>query len=80
MRLNCWPFALSRDSPGSESLGISYGAAYLKSAPPRALDAEPFDATPAWPSGWRMVSGRVTLAGAAPHLEVVASWASDAQL
>ena len=25
-----------RDSPGSESLGISYGAAYLKAAPPRA--------------------------------------------
>ncbi len=33
-----------RDSPGSEALGISYGAAYLKAVPPRALSAEPFDA------------------------------------
>src|SRR5215467_6165641 len=29
-----------RDSAGSESLGISYGAAYLKAAPPRDLTAE----------------------------------------
>jgi hypothetical protein len=33
-----------RDSHGSEALGISYGAAYLKAVPPRALTAEPFDA------------------------------------
>jgi hypothetical protein len=33
-----------RQSPGSEALGISYGAAYLKAAPPRAMTAEPFDA------------------------------------
>jgi hypothetical protein len=33
-----------RDSPGLEALGISYGAAYLKAAPPRSLTAEPFDA------------------------------------
>jgi hypothetical protein len=33
-----------RDSRGSETLGISYGAAYLKAAPPRAITAEPFDA------------------------------------
>jgi hypothetical protein len=33
-----------RDIPGSEALGISYGAAYLKAVPPRALTAEPFDA------------------------------------
>jgi hypothetical protein len=33
-----------RDSPGSEALGISYGAAYLKAVPARALTAEPFDA------------------------------------
>ncbi len=33
-----------RDTPGSEALGISYGAAYLKAAPARALSAEPFDA------------------------------------
>jgi hypothetical protein len=29
---------------GSESLGISYGAAYLRAVPPAALTAEPFDA------------------------------------
>jgi len=33
-----------RDSPGSEALGISYGAAYLKAVSPRAMTAEPFDA------------------------------------
>ena len=33
-----------RDSPGSEALGISYGAAYLKAAPARAVTAEPFGA------------------------------------
>ena len=33
-----------RDSPGSEALGISYGAAYLKAVPARALTAEPLDA------------------------------------
>ena len=33
-----------RESPGSEALGISYGAAYLKAVPTRALTAEPFDA------------------------------------
>ncbi len=33
-----------RESPGSEALGISYGAAYLKAVPPRAITAEPFDA------------------------------------
>ncbi len=33
-----------RDSPGSEALGISYGAAYLKAVPPQALSGEPFDA------------------------------------
>jgi hypothetical protein len=33
-----------RDSPGSEALGISYGAAYLRAAPSGALTAEPFEA------------------------------------
>jgi len=33
-----------RDSPGSESLGISYGAAYLKAVPAGQLTAEPFEA------------------------------------
>jgi hypothetical protein len=33
-----------RDAAGSEALGISYGAAYLKAAPAGALTAEPFEA------------------------------------
>ncbi|MYM37630.1 hypothetical protein GTP38_25215 [Duganella sp. FT94W] len=33
-----------RDTPGAESLGISYAAAYLKSAPAASITAEPFDA------------------------------------
>lgn len=33
-----------RDTPGQESLGIAYAAAYLKAAPAQAIDAEPFDA------------------------------------
>src|SRR5277367_4167030 len=33
-----------RDAPGSEALGISYGAAYLKAVPASALTAEPFEA------------------------------------
>jgi hypothetical protein len=33
-----------RDDDGRESLGIAYAAAYLKAAPAKAIDAEPFDA------------------------------------
>ena len=33
-----------RDRPGSEALGISFGAAYLRAVPARGLTAEPFDA------------------------------------
>jgi hypothetical protein len=33
-----------RETPGSEALGISYGAAYLKAIPARTLTAEPYDA------------------------------------
>ncbi|MBP6529961.1 MAG: hypothetical protein KA260_07555 [Burkholderiales bacterium] len=32
-----------KDTPGSESLGIAYTAAYLKAAPNNAIDAEPFE-------------------------------------
>jgi hypothetical protein len=32
-----------RDTPGAEALGIAYVAAYLKAAPARAIDAEPFE-------------------------------------
>src|SRR5262249_38390455 len=35
---------LPADSAGSDPLGISYGAAYLKAVPPGELSAEPFDA------------------------------------
>ncbi len=33
-----------RDTPGAETLGISYAAAYLKAVPAASLTAEPFDA------------------------------------
>ncbi len=33
-----------RDTPGSEALGISYAAAYLKAAPAEAIDGEVFEA------------------------------------
>lgn len=62
-----------RESRGSEALGISYGAAYLKAVPTRALTAEPFDAIA------RMAERLADDASAsasrltdlAPHLEVV---------
>ena len=62
-----------RDSPGSEALGISYGAAYLKAAPPRALTAEPFDAIAQMAERLadRASGSTDHLADFAPHLEVV---------
>ena len=33
-----------RDTPGSESLGIGYAAAYLRAAPAEAINGEAFDA------------------------------------
>jgi hypothetical protein len=62
-----------RDSPGSESLGISYGAAYLKAVPPRAITAEPFDAMARMAERLAdQASGNTEhLADFAPHLEVV---------
>lgn len=62
-----------RDSPGSEALGISYGAAYLKAVPPRAITAEPFDAIAQMAERLAdQVSGSNDhLADTAPHLEVV---------
>src|SRR5580704_3530122 len=62
-----------RETPGSEALGISYAAAYLKAAPSRAITAEPFDAI-------AQMAGRLAdqasgstdhAADFAPHLEVV---------
>jgi hypothetical protein len=62
-----------RDTSGSESLGISYGAAYLKAAPARALTAEPFDAIAQMAERLAdTASGRGTQrAGLSAHLEVV---------
>lgn len=61
-----------RDSPGSEALGISYGAAYLKAVPAGALTAEPFDAIAHMAERLAdQASGRSgTRADLAAHLEV----------
>jgi hypothetical protein len=62
-----------RDSPGSEALGISYGAVYLKAVPPRAITAEPFDAIAQMAERLADQASGSTghLADFAPHLEVV---------
>jgi hypothetical protein len=62
-----------RESPGSEALGISYGAAYLKAASPRAINAEPFDAIAQMAERLAdQASGSADhAADFAPHLEVV---------
>jgi hypothetical protein len=62
-----------RDTPGSEALGISYGAAYLKAVPPSALTAEPFDAIARMAE--RLADGasgnNTRLTDVAAHIEVV---------
>jgi hypothetical protein len=62
-----------RESPGSEALGISYGAAYLRAVPPRALTAEPFEAIGRMAERLAdQVSGNSNrLPDVAAHLEVV---------
>jgi hypothetical protein len=62
-----------RESPGSEALGISYGAAYLKAAPPRAITAEAFGAIAQMAERLadRASGGAAPLADLAPHLDVV---------
>jgi hypothetical protein len=62
-----------RESPGAEALGISYGAAYLKAAPSRALTAEPFDAIAVMAERLAdQASGTaIRRANVAAHLEVV---------
>jgi hypothetical protein len=62
-----------RESPGSEALGISYGAAYLRAVPPRALTAEPFEAIGRMAERLAdQVSGNSNrLPDIAAHLEVV---------
>jgi hypothetical protein len=62
-----------RGTPGSEALGISYAAAYLKAAPARAITAEPFDAIAQMAERLAdQASGSTDhAADFAPHLEVV---------
>jgi hypothetical protein len=62
-----------RETPGSEALGISYAAAYLKAAPSRAITAEPFDAIAQMAERLAdQASGSTDhLTDFAPHLEVV---------
>jgi hypothetical protein len=65
-----------RDQPGSEALGISYGAAYLKAVPPRALSADAFDDIARMAERLAdAASGRgYARADVAAHLEVVAQF------
>ena len=65
-----------RDSAGSEALGISYGAAYLKAAPAGAPAAEPLDAIARMAERLAdAASGNgVRHADVAAHLEVVAQF------
>jgi hypothetical protein len=62
-----------RGSRGSEALGISYGAAYLKAAAAQAITAEPFDAMAQMAERLAdQASGSADhLTEFAPHLEVV---------
>jgi hypothetical protein len=62
-----------RDTPGSEALGISYGAAYLKASAAQATTAEPFDAIAQMAERLAdQASGSADhLADFAPHLDVV---------
>jgi hypothetical protein len=67
-----------RDTPGEESLGIAYTAAYIKAAPAEAIDAEAFDALGtmadrlARRASGKLAKGDDTIVAA--HLEVVASY------
>jgi hypothetical protein len=65
-----------RDGAGSEALGISYGAAYLKAAPSGALTAEPLDAIARMAERLAdAASGTGTRhANVAAHLDVVAQF------
>ncbi len=62
-----------RDTPGAESLGISYGAAYLKAIPPQAITAEPLGAIAQMAERLadRASGSTQHPADVAPHLEVV---------
>ena len=67
-----------RDAPGSEALGISYAAAYLKAAPAESLSAEPFDAIGSMAERLAQRASapkpKVADPALAAHLEVVAQF------
>ncbi len=67
-----------RDTPGSESLGIGYAAAYLRAAPAEAINGEAFDALGTMAERLaRRASARQGKPGGdglAAHLEVAASY------
>lgn len=67
-----------RDTPGAETLGIGYAAAFLKAAPAEAIGAEPFDALGSMADRLaRRASARQAKANdpvLAAHLEVAASY------
>ncbi len=72
-----------RDTPGSESLGIAYAAAYLRAAPAQAIQGEVFDALGAMSERLaRRASARQGKPGGdtlAAHLEVAASYGVEMQ-
>lgn len=67
-----------RDTPGAESLGIAYAAAFLRAAPAEAINGEVFDALGAMAERLaRRASARQGKAGGdalAAHLDVAASY------
>ena len=66
-----------RDTPGSEAMGIALIAAYIKAAPPQAIDAEPFDilGTLADRLGRRAsTASKAQEAAVAAHVEVAKSY------
>lgn len=64
-----------RDTPGAESLGIAYVAAYLKAAPAGSITAEPFDALGVMAERLaRRAASRQASATVAAHLEVAAQY------
>jgi hypothetical protein len=65
-----------RDSRGSEALGISYGAAYLKAVPSQALTAEPLEAIALMAERLAdMASGNTNMAAdVGAHLDVVSQF------
>lgn len=64
-----------RDTPGAESLGIAYVAAYLRAAPAQSIGAEPFDALGTMAERLaRRASAREANATVSAHLEVATQY------